>query len=71
MRPPFFADSLVKPNLLQGDPKMYQHYPVLFVLSFAAILEPLSFYFDSIFFGFSYLSRSFSPFLVQACTVCN
>lgn len=44
MRPPFFADSLVKPNLLQGDPKMYQHYPVLFVLSFAAILEPLSFY---------------------------
>lgn len=42
--PRFFADSLVKPNLLQGDPKMYQHYPVLFVLSFAAILEPLSFY---------------------------
>ena len=39
--------------VLQGDPKMYKHDPVLFVLPFVAILEPLSFYFDSIFFGFS------------------
>ena len=30
---------------------MYKHDPVLFVLSFVAIVEPLSFYFDSIFFG--------------------
>lgn len=41
--------------MLQGDPKMYKHDPVLFVLSFVAMLEPLSFYFDSIFVGFSFL----------------
>lgn len=38
---------------------MYKHYPFLFVWSFVAILQPLLFYFDSVFFGFSYLSELF------------
>ena len=45
--------------VLQGDPKMHKHDAVLFVLSFVAILEPLSLYFDSIFFGFIFLVQGF------------